>query len=182
VMKLLRFNAQFNTLIRSADVSGLLHYKLISESNFTDYVDCNEAISNKINNIKSRFVEFENFCALLKSRDLTYARISRVLTHILLDIKQYDLENLIECNYAPYLRVLGFTKKGTTLLADIKAKAQIPFFLSPQDGMPRLGEIERAVLAKDVHASDIFRTLLTSKSGRVFPTEYTRKFEIKDAS
>ncbi|MBQ9631677.1 MAG: nucleotidyltransferase family protein [Lachnospiraceae bacterium] len=180
VMKLLRFNAQFNTLVRSGDVSSLLHYKLISENDFSEYLDSNKDISNKINNMKSRFVEFENFCTLLKSKDLAYARISRVLTHIVLDIRQQDLENLRACNYAPYLRILGFTKRGTMLLADLKARAQVPFFLSPQDGMARLNDMERAVLQADVKASDIYRTLLTGKSGRVFPSEYTRKFELKD--
>ncbi len=180
VMKLLRFNAQFNTLVRSADISQLLHYKLISETNFSDYLDCNEDISNKINSMKSRFVEYENFCALLKSKDVAFARISRILTHIVLNIKQSDLDNLQMCNYAPYLRILGFSKKGTMLLTELKARAQVPFFLSPQDGMTRLNDMERQVLLKDVLASDIYRTMLTSKSGRAFPTEFTRKFELKD--
>lgn len=180
VMKLLRFNAQFKTLIRSSDVSLLLHYKLLSENDFSHYLDCNEDISNKINNTKERFVEFENFCSLLKSRDLTYARISRVLTHILLDIQQTDLNNLASCNYAPYMRILGFSKNGTYLLSEIKKRTQVPFFLSPQSGMPQLSVMEKAILRKDVHVSDIYRSLLTNKSGRVFPTEFTRKFDIKD--
>ena len=180
VMKLLRFNAQFKTLIRSSDVSMLLHYKLILENDFSHYLDSNEDISNKINKMKERFVEFENFCSLLKSKDITYARISRVLTHILLDISQSDLDNLITCNYAPYLRILGFSKNGTYLLSEIKKRTQVPFFLSPQSGMPQLNIKEKAVLRKDVHVSDIYRSLLTNKSGRVFPTEFTRKFDIKD--
>ncbi len=180
VMKLLRFNAQFNTLVRSSDISQLLHYKLISETDFSEYLDSNSDISQKINNAKSRFVEFENFCTLLKSKDIAYTRISRVLTHIVLDIMQSDLFNLSECNYAPYLRILGFSKKGTGLLTEIKNNAQVPFFLSPQDGLNRLGEMERSILLKDVYASDIYRALLTNKSGRVFPTEFTRKFELKD--
>ncbi len=180
VMKLLRFNAQFKTLVRSSDVSMLLHYKLISSDDFTEYLDCTEDISNKINNMKDRFVEFENFCSLLKSKDLTYARISRVLIHIALNIKKTDLESLAMCNYAPYLRVLGFSKKGTLLLSHIKDHAQVPFFLSPQGGINQLNAIERTILEKDIYASDIYRALLTNKSGRVFPTEFTRKFELKD--
>ena len=125
-------------------------------------------------------MEFENFCSLMKSRDITYTRISRVLLHIALDIKNEDRENLEMCNYSPYLRILGFSKKGTLLLKTVKERAQIPFFLSPQGGIGQLGEMEKAILDKDVHASDIYRALLTSKSGRVFPTEFTRKFELKD--
>ena len=180
VMKILRFNAQFQTLVRSSDISLLLHYKLLSTDDFTEYLDCSEDISNKINNLKDRFVEFENFCSLMKSRDITYTRISRVLLHIALDIKNEDRENLEMCNYSPYLRILGFSKKGTLLLKTVKERAQIPFFLSPQGGIGQLGEMEKAILDKDVHASDIYRALLTSKSGRVFPTEFTRKFELKD--
>ena len=130
--------------------------------------------------MKDRFVEFENFCSLLKSKDLTYARISRVLIHIALNIKKTDLESLAMCNYAPYLRVLGFSKKGTLLLSHIKDHAQVPFFLSPQGGINQLNAIERTILEKDIYASDIYRALLTNKSGRVFPTEFTRKFELKD--
>ncbi len=180
VMKILRFNAQFKTLIRSADISMLLHYKLLSESDFTPYLDCSEDISNKINNTKDRFVEFENFCSLLKSKDLTYTRISRVLLHIALGITQEDLDNLAMCNYAPYLRILGFSKKGTTLLKTVKERAKVPFFLSPQGGEGLLNELEKRILKKDVYAGDLYRMLLTNKSGRVFPTEYTRKFEVKD--
>ncbi|MBR1635381.1 MAG: nucleotidyltransferase family protein [Lachnospiraceae bacterium] len=180
VMKLLRFNAQFRTLLRSSDISQLLHYKLISSDDFSEYLDCNEDISNKINKMKDRFVEFENFCSLLKSKDLTYARISRVLLHIALGITAEDRDNLEFCNFAPYLRILGFSKAGTALLTHIKNSARVPFFLSPQGGMPQLNTVEQSILKKDVYASDVYRTLLTSKSGRVFPTEFTRKFELKD--
>ena len=180
VMKLLRFNAQFKTLVRSSDMSMFLHYKLLTETDFSNYLDCNEDISNKINNMKNRFVEFENFCSLLKSKDLTHARISRILTHIVLGITEDDLGMLKACNYAPYLRILGFSGQGTSLLAEIKANAKAPFFLAPQDGMPQLNDTQKALLQRDVYASDLYRALLTNKSGRIFQTEYTRRFELKD--
>ncbi len=69
------------------DTSLLLHYALTETQDFTEIADSNFDISNKILQNRHLFASFHSFCQLLKSKDLAYSRISRVLCHILLDIK-----------------------------------------------------------------------------------------------
>ena len=69
--------------------SHLLHYKLLADAplGFSEYLDCTPDLSDKICKNLPSYTGFTDFCGLLKSRELTYTRISRVLMHILLDIK-----------------------------------------------------------------------------------------------
>ena len=56
-----------------------------------EYADVSEELANRILNRLNDYVSFEQFCEILKTKEMTYARISRALLHILLDIKNDDL-------------------------------------------------------------------------------------------
>ena len=72
------------------------------------YLDITEDLANRIMNHIDDLISYEQFCDLLKSRDLTYTRISRSLLHILLQIKTADMLDYQTRGNCQYARLLGF--------------------------------------------------------------------------
>ncbi|SFH62270.1 Predicted nucleotidyltransferase [Pseudobutyrivibrio sp. OR37] len=156
--------------INPDSISEMLHYKLLSTLDFSNYLDCNKDLSDRINNSKGKFISFTQFCDLLKSKNNTYSKISRVLCHILLDITWDDFEVAKNKGYISYIRMLGFSKNGAALLSAIKEYKKVPLLTRPND----------LTYKSDIYSSDIYRAVQTAKSKAPLPTEYTRKFTLNN--
>ena len=157
-----------DTFIEDNSVSQLLHYKLLTNESFVSFLDCNNDISDRINNIKRDYTDFKSFCELLTTKNISKTRASRILCHILLDIKTCDFNQQKEKGYISYLRLLGFSRHGSNALALIKEYGMHPLVTAPPEN----------VLYHDILASDIRRVILTSETTKVYPNEYTRKFTL----
>lgn len=109
-------------LIGTDDFSSQLNYRLLLEGpcGFEHFFDSNTDISNRLHKNRYQFVSFEQFCELNKSRDITYTRMSRVLTHILLGLTKADAAFGKELDYIPYFRLLGFRRSSAPVLSAIK--------------------------------------------------------------
>ncbi len=167
----------FLTCMDSDDFSQLLYYKLLSEKNngFFDYLDCNKEISDKIVKYIPQYMNFTTFCELLKSKNITYTRISRILLHILLDIKTPAFYNTPFAErelFVPYARLLGFKKEASSLLNHIKKSASIPFISNLPDAVKSLPEEASFMMQKEIFASDIYETVYSAKSKRPAILEY----------
>ncbi len=167
-----------NKLLIRNDFSTLLHHKLITHHSFTEYLDCSEELSNRIEANKASFVDYKSFVELLKTKNLTHTRISRVLMHITLGIKKSHASLVDEIGYSPYLRLLGFSKAGSLLLSEIKEKASTCILTKPQDAIDALEKEQYALFELDLRSADIYRSIQTSKCKIALPTEYTRKFDL----
>lgn len=149
------------------DFSLLLHYKLLMEqaTGFTSYTDCSRELSDKIVKQLSSFTDFESFCTLLKSKELTYTRISRVLMHILLNITPKELE-------IPYARLLGFQKNASPLLKAIKENSSIPIISKLADAERILNASGNALLNQDIRCAHIYESVYAAKTGKTAHNEY----------
>lgn len=136
-------------------ISDLLYYRLISERNegYEKYSDCTKELSAKIVKNIYKYESFMQFCNLLKSKNLTYTRISRVLTHILLGIENDDF-NI--CMDNPYLRILGFKKSSGELMHLLKKRASAPIITKVADAPYEL-------ISKDIFAADLYGRLCHSQ-------------------
>ena len=152
------------------DFSLLLRYKLLTETKETlvDYLDVSQEISNRIMNARNNFLNFSQFCELLKTREITYSRISRCLIHILLNIKKCDIKPL------SYARILGFRKESSELFSKLKMTSEIPILtrLSLSDNLSP--EIEKMV-AQDIFASDLYESVVSEKFHTPFINELTKQ-------
>lgn len=90
------------------------------------FADCNIEIANRLKKNRSAFSSFTQFAALNQSRDITYARMSRIFTHILLHMTAEDYKQAKQLGYVPYLRPLGFKKSSSDVLGEIKKHTDIP--------------------------------------------------------
>ena len=137
------------------DISEMLYYRLLTVKykGFAQYADCTKELSAKIVKNIYKYESFTQFCNLLKSKNLTYTRISRVLTHILLGIENDDF-NI--CMDNPYLRILGFKKSSGELMHLLKKRASTPIITKVADAPYEL-------IFKDIFAADLYGRLCHSQ-------------------
>ena len=166
--------------VSSNAFSGLLHYKLLleAENGYTDYLDVTQELSDRIVKNLYSFSSFHGFCELLKTKDITYTRISRCLLHILLDIKKTDLEACLKLDYTPYARVLGFRKDAELLLKEIKQASSIPLITKLADAQKLLSEDAYQMLQKDLKRSSIYESVSCRKSNVLMRNELQKQIVI----
>lgn len=155
------------------DFSLLLHYQLLREMDlgFSSYSDVSKDLSNRIKNRISGFTSWSDFALSLKTKELTYTRINRAFTHILLGITD-DNFLFAKSNLPLYLRILGFSKNASLLLSSIKHNSSIPLISKLADAKNSLSDASYDMLKADIFASDIYRTVKTAKTGQNNPNEF----------
>lgn len=178
--KILQKCIEKNALMHSEDFSDIMGYRLLSLENegYAKYADCNQELSNKIKNQLKNYSGWDAFCQALKSKDLTYTRISRLLLHILLDIKQNDYTLGKELGYAPYLRVLGFRKNAAPLLNAIKKEASVPLVTKVADAASLISPEAYSLFTKDLYASSIYNQVMTVRKHQPPVNDYTSQIVI----
>lgn len=161
-------------------ISSILGYRLrmLASVGYQGYADCNEDISNKIRKNLNSYLGFSQFCELLKSKELTYTRISRVLLHILLDIRQEDYATGKCLDYIPYLRILGFRRDSSGLLSDLKKKASVPLITKVADASRILSPESYAFFQKDLLAADIYRQLIADRCHKLPKNDFQQELMI----
>lgn len=159
-------------------LTPMLYYKLLSmrSEGYTQYLDVSDALSDRILSNLEYFTSFDDFCNRLKSKDMTYTRISRCLIHILLDLKKEDLQKCKQMDYVPYARILGFRRESSDLLSAIRRNASLPMITKLADASAQLNPDARNLLNKDILASDIYHSSLAFSKGAqkksAIPNEY----------
>ena len=101
--------------------------QLLIRTDFTDIFDVTADLSDRLVNLSCSLIgkSWAQTVAAVKTRQMTEARIRRVLLHILLNIRQ-DLAD--ECRaQGPvfYARILGFRKKAGPLLRQLKKSSRL---------------------------------------------------------
>ncbi len=149
-----------------------LRYKLLLEkgNDLARFMDGSSTLANRIYTNFERLTSVSDFALFLNTKDSTYTRLMRYLTHILLHITSEDLETFSQ-SYLPFVRVLGFKRNSSALLAFAKNNAitlDIPFitsvneFESKEKGHPSYGYAMR-FLSQDIFARELYRTTVNFK-------------------
>lgn len=161
--------------LQSDDFSSLLLYRLLSEeeNGYAEYADVTEELSDRIRKNLYQFQNWEQFCQLLKSRDLTYTRISRCLTHILLGIRREPLHERRASDSVPYARILGLRREAAPLLSAIKSHSAIPLLSKLADAPGLLTGEALEMLREDVRISHIYNGVRAGLTGTAIQNEYS---------
>lgn len=159
----------------SDDFSESLYYKLLNEKNegYTKYFDVSPALSDKILKHIYEYKSFSEFCNILKSRDMTYTRISRCLLHILLDLTDEKFEECKALDYTPYARVLGFRRDSAPLLSEIKKNSAVPIITKLADAKGILSDTALQMLENELRMNDIYLSAAALKSKTTLQNEYS---------
>ena len=182
-------NTSFNILedeynktfpIYQNDFSQLLKYKLLQESkeSLTEYIDVSSDLANRIKNSDFASYNFSTFAKEVKSKQWTLTRINRSLIHILLNLKNENLDLYNENNYVQYARLLGFNKRATKLISDLKSISKIPIITKLSESYNMLSDIELKMLNEDIFAADLYNLIAYEKFGHSIKNEFRQGLEI----
>lgn len=169
-----------NEILNNDDFSDMLGYCLFSlqHRGYSDYADCTLDFSNKVSKNLKDYVSVDAFTQQLKSKDMTYTRVSRNLLHILLGIKQADYSIGKAIGYTPYLRILGFRDEAKPLLNKIKKNANVPIITKVADASSKLDYGTYKLFEKDLFASSLYYQVLARKSKQTPLNEFTNQIVI----
>ena len=169
---------------------------LETRESLVKYLDVTSDLADRIYNNLNSYKDFDSFCELLKTKELTYTRISRSLLHILLDIKKEDYElyqkgisskeyafdkiidSKINKDYGQYARILGFRKESSALLHEIKKNSSIPLISKVSDSVKELDGVALSMLEKDIQAAHIYESVVADKYRYAFINEFQRQLVI----
>ncbi len=174
VLEIMKNERNVSFPILPDDFSEMLHYKLLSEveNGFTDYIDVNSDLSDRIVNNVYSYKNFESFCDLLKTKNMTYTRISRSLLHILLDLKT------LPATSPGYLRILGINPEAEGLSKAVKEASSLPLISKMADAKKTLSDEELALLSEDVFAANLYETVVRKKFKKEFVSEYQKQIQV----
>lgn len=155
------------------DFSLLLKYRLLEETpeSLVQYMDVSEELANRIYKQLSAFLNWEQFCNLLKTKELTHTRIQRALLHILLKVKKEEMQSHRDHQYHYYARLLGFRKDSAQIISAISKNAAIQLITKVSDA-DKLSEHGKEMFQKDVFASNLYASVITDTFGIAAKTEY----------
>ena len=133
----------------------LVLYKLrsMTAEQLQSVPDVTEGLENRILQMCHKYTSLADLCDGIKTKRYTMARIRRILTNALLDIKKEDITKTPE-----YVRVLGMNKKGMEILSDLRDKTQIPIITKMADAP------KSVMLDKDINATNIYSLLADKPS------------------
>ena len=158
------------TYLNSDDFSQILHYCLLNETmnSLTSYVDMSSELAARILSQINNCQSFEQFTDLLKTRELTRSRIQRALLHTVLHITGQP-------RTLSYARILGFRKDSSPLLKEIKTHAAVPVITKAADAPKLLSGDALTLWQENLHASNIYESVVSHKSGLPYIHEYKKQ-------
>lgn len=154
-----------NSCLFPDDLSAELRYRLLTAvpGEFARCADVTRELSDKLEKHRFSAGRWEALCASLKTREITYSRISRALCRILLSISAEQLEHARQNHYASYARILGFQKSAAPLLSSIKKNSAVPLISKPADASKILSPDAMKMFEKDVLASHVWENAAYNK-------------------
>lgn len=129
----------------------LLKYKLISEIDELDkYMDISEGIDKRIKKFILKSNNYEELIENIKTKRYTYNRLNRMFTHILTNYTKNKSQKFKQIRY---IKVLGFNKKGSELIKEIKKEDFIPIITNYSD-------LEDEILDYELQVSFIYNMIM----------------------
>lgn len=158
--------------LEEEDFSPYLRWLLFSSdiSSFSAYQDVSEDFTNRLLRTHTSYTSWESYVTLLKTKELTYSRISRMLMHMLLGITHVP-----ELSYA---RLLGFRRQSSQVLSLIKKNSCIPLLTKVSDASNLLEPDAWKLFEKNVQISNLYETVWSQKYHTPFIHEYQKPIVI----
>ena len=97
---------------------------------------------------------FGSLCEHIKTKEVPLSKIKRALVRITLGLDKKHMEKYAN---EPYIRVLGFDKKGQEYLSYIRKTVEVPLITKTAD--------YKEMLLDDIHAANIYNMIVAGKYG-----------------
>lgn len=154
------------------DFSPYLRWLLFSsdKAQLTSYQDVTPDFVQRLFHTRGSYESWGQYAALLKTRELTYSRICRMLMHCLLQISHVPVLS--------YARLLGFRRQAAPVLSEFKKHSSIPVITKAADAASLLPDETAAVFSKNVEISNLYEAVWCEKYHTPFVHEYRKPLVI----
>ena len=134
----------------------IYNFRKMSLSEIAELPDVSEGLENSIKKVANSCNTVNEFLNLIKSKRYTSTRIQRILIYSLLGITKKDMALSKKVN--PYIRVLGFNKRGKFLISEIaKANPKLDIITSVKRFIDTSSNKNlKSVLEKDNWATNVY--------------------------
>ena len=177
VAKIIIKELQDNKFLTWDDFSALLLTNILTLQNS----DSSSDLMNRIKNLASSYSSPVNFIENIKTKNITYSTVSRVLLGILLGLDN-NIKSSIGClrpDYPDYIRILGFRNESSDLLSLMKKKASVPLVVNPLRDSTLLTGFAKNQFEYSQKTSEIWRAAAIIKSKDDIPNEFQTKYPVK---
>ena len=176
------YNGDSMYVTRLDDFSSILVSRLLEHHNILDdYFDISSDLADRIRNNIDKYTSVSAFIELLKTKNITYTAISRGLCHIMLGLKQCDMNAFRGNGYADFVRVLGFNDKGLSIVKLIEKTNNIKTItkMSKADEiLSDLPEYNKKLFDYNLYADNLYRMVVQGKYDVKLANEYQHQVKI----
>ena len=161
-LPLLREHFRVDLPVYDDDLSLLIKYRLAmeTEASLMRYADMSREMAHRIINHRNDISVLSKFTELVKTKNLTYTRISRALLHVLLGITKEDMKQYRAAGVTGYARLLGFKKESSALIDRMDETASVPVISRLSDCKRLLSPPFDRMLKDTIRASDIYNYII----------------------
>lgn len=184
--QILKDNYNVSFPIETNDFSMFLQQFIINLNDNSSYCDLNTFILNKLKKIQIQ-QNYQSICDSLKSKEVTFSRISRALIHGLVGYTTDDRNDFIKNNYSLYCNILSFRKSALPLIKHINNHSKIPlitkkanFNKSFIDSLETTKSIANRMWELDLKATDIYNLGVFNKFNIQQKNDFTTRISIID--
>ena len=131
-----------------AERAVLYRLRTMTTADFAAIPDCGEGLENRLVQAAAQAESMEQFYMLAKSKRYAHARIRRIALRAFLGVTEIP-------SSVGYLRVLGASQQGLTLLKQMKQTAALPVVTKPAHGRELEGETG-ALFAQNRRIDDLW--------------------------
>lgn len=172
ISELLSQTFTFPQFLDEEDFSPYLRWLLFSsdKAQLTSYQDVTPDFVQRLFHTRGSYESWGQYAALLKTRELTYSRICRMLMHCLLQISHVPVLS--------YARLLGFRRLAAPVLSELKKHSSIPVITKAADAASLLSDETAAVFSKNVEISNLYEAVWCEKYHTPFVHEYRKPLVI----
>ncbi len=108
--------------ITNNNLFNYLKFKILTDQDLSNYLDVDEGIEYRIQNVINEATNIEELIAKIKTKRYTYNKINRMLIHIMIGLTKKDNQ---ACTL-DYLKILGFNRRGQEYLKSIRKDLSLP--------------------------------------------------------
>ena len=136
-------------------------------------MDVSQELANRICAQLNNYFHYQQFCELLKTRELTQTRVNRALLHIMLGIKKKNVAAYTSDHFHYYAHLLGFRKDSEKVISAAARHGKLPLLTRLYDA-GHLPESGQKMLTQDILASNLYTSVVTDKYKTAFKNEYNQ--------
>ncbi len=164
----------------SEDFLPYLIDRFLTINKFENYWDMSPSLAGRLRDMRDECIgkTYEEIVMTLKTKELTSTRIRRALLHLILNIRQDDMESFLSNGTVYYANLLGFRETAVPLMHEIKKRSGVPLLTKTAQAQLIMSELDNSEQAKrmweqDLYATHLYRAVQSMKYGKKYKNAYT---------